>query len=89
MIEMAAVGRGSVDNRREEIRAVRVRGAGELLTFAEAPEFPERIDQTWLDAHVPGMDADQFDRLLARLRAKRWSKDEIETRVLPLRRWLP
>jgi hypothetical protein len=67
------------------IKVVQVEGMGELLRFADPPEFPERIDQKWLEAHIPAMDDSQFERLLERLRAKRWTSKEIEHRVLPLR----
>jgi hypothetical protein len=68
-----------------EIRATRVVGQGELVRFADAPEFPRSVNQHWLAKHVPDMDADTFERLLLRLRAKRWTDAEVAQRVMPLR----
>lgn len=72
-----------------EIRAARVSGRGPLIRFAEAPEFPERIDQRWLIANISGMEDAMFERLLTRLRQKRWTDAEIATRVSPLRMQRP
>ncbi len=69
-----------------EIRAARVVGHGELVRFGDAPEFPRRIDQRWLAANVPQMDVAMFERLLLRLRAKRWTDAEIAQRVMPFAR---
>ena len=47
--------------------------------------FPKRISQGWLDRNAPTMDAGEFERLLARLRATGWRNDELTERVYPLR----
>lgn len=67
------------------IRAARVSGEGKMVRFGNDPEFPASIGGAWLAAHVPNMPQDQFERLLARLRAKRWSDTEIDERVRTLR----
>ena len=68
-----------------EIRAARVVGQGELVRFADPPEFPPSINHRWLAASVPEMDEAKFQRLVVRLRAKRWTEGEIAQRVMPLR----
>lgn len=68
------------------IRAARVSGEGAMVRFADDPEFPAAIRDAWLAAHVPNMPEDRFERLLARLWAKRWTTSEIDGRVRPLRR---
>lgn len=67
------------------LKASRVAGDGRMLPFASPPEFPAVIGQGWLVAHVPTMPPDQFERLLDRLRAKRWTEQDLAERVLPLR----
>jgi hypothetical protein len=84
-LRFTLAGEAAVDGMDFTIKVVQVEGMGELLRFADPPEFPERIDQKWLEAHIPAMDDSQFERLLERLRAKRWTSKEIEHRVLPLR----
>lgn len=71
---------------RWRIRAASVEPSGPIVRFAPDPEFPTRINQPWLDQHVPSMPEERFARLLDRLKAKRWTPYEIETRVRPLRR---
>ena len=62
-----------------------VASVGPMIRFGDDPEFPARIGDSWLKEYVPSMSDEQFERLLARLRAKRWSDAELATRVLPLR----
>lgn len=68
-----------------EIRASRVTGEGDPVRFADPPEFPQSINQAWLDTNVPGMDEKTYQRLLARLKLKRWTSSDLATRVAPLR----
>jgi hypothetical protein len=68
------------------IRTARISGDGSIVRFGPDPEFPSSISQHWLDSHVPDMPEEQFDRLLARVRLKRWTKAEIASRVHPLRK---
>jgi hypothetical protein len=68
------------------IRAARISGDGSMIRFGPDPEFPSSINQRWLGTHVPDMSPAQFDRLLARLLLKRWTKAEIDSRVRPLRK---
>lgn len=56
-----------------------------LLKFGDAPEFPARISQAWLQQHVPAMREDEYQRLLIWLGHKRWTDRELSTRVHPLR----
>jgi len=67
------------------IKACRLCADGNLIRFADEPEFPQVIGANWLQAHVPSMPEDQFQRLLGRLRAKRWTEQELSDRVLHLR----
>lgn len=67
------------------LKLARIRGEGALVKFAEAPEFPERIDQKWLDANVPNMTEDHYLQLVQRLKNKRWTDVELQVRVQPLR----
>jgi hypothetical protein len=67
------------------LKASRVAGDGRMVHFASPPEFPAVIGQEWLVAHVATMPPDQFERLLERLRAKRWTEQDLAERVLPLR----
>jgi hypothetical protein len=68
-----------------EIRSARVHGSGNLVRFADDPEFPSTINQRWLERNVADMQGQQFERLLVRLSAKRWTASEIAQRVMPLR----
>jgi S1-C subfamily serine protease len=47
--------------------------------------LPKRITQPWLETHVPRLSDEDLDVLLDVLRAKRWTSDELQTRVLLLR----
>jgi hypothetical protein len=80
------------------LRASAVRCEGEIRSFVRrrssddhaslrwhGGDFPTRISQAWLDQNVPVMGEDDFAGLLRRLRATRWTADEIATRVEPLR----
>jgi hypothetical protein len=67
------------------IKASTVQGAGPLIRFAPEPEFPHPMSKRWLDETVPTMPDDAFDRLVTWLRQKRWTQDELERRVYPLR----
>lgn len=68
------------------IRAAAVAAAGGWIEdFAPPPDFPAVIDQSWLTANVAGLSSAQFDRLIARLRKKRWTEEELRERVYPLR----
>lgn len=69
-----------------EVRASRVRAQGPLVRFGDPPEFPPRISQEWLEERVPDMDEETFEKLLTRLRLKRWTEAEISGRVLWLRK---
>lgn len=68
------------------IRAAAVSPAGGWEIYGAKPKFPARIDQRWLIANVAGLDDDTYGALLQRLRDKRWTETELETRVYPLRR---
>jgi hypothetical protein len=68
------------------IRAARIANSGgAMIRFANDPEFPAKLTQRWLEVHVPDMPDDQFQRLVVRLRMKRWTGTEIDTRIRPLR----
>jgi hypothetical protein len=69
------------------LRAARiVGGEGRAVTFARAPEFPQRTTDHWLSSHVPEMPRDQYERLIVWLRLKRWTEADLTSRVHPLRR---
>jgi hypothetical protein len=68
------------------LRAARIVGEGPMVAFAPPPAFPASINQGWLDRNVPSMDAATYTALLQRLRTKRWTEKDIDTRVEPLRR---
>jgi len=62
-----------------------VGGEGRAIPFANPPEFPQRITQRWLEAHVPSMPDTQYERLLAWLKLKRWTAADLKSRVSPFR----
>jgi len=85
-LEMKFVASTTVPGTDWMIRAARVvAGKGRNVHFHDPPEFPRRIDQRWLDEHVPPMPEDQFQSLLQWLKLKRWTDQEILSRVQPLR----
>lgn len=67
------------------IKGAQISAVRDLVEFASAPEFPERINQRWLQRHVPRMADVEFERLIVWLRHKRWSESDLQTRVYPLR----
>jgi hypothetical protein len=67
------------------LRASAVSPLAPWFEFAQAPRFPARIDDRWLRRNVAALDDETFGALLDRLRAKRWTEDELRRRVLPLR----
>ncbi|HET6870892.1 MAG TPA: hypothetical protein VFH80_33590 [Solirubrobacteraceae bacterium] len=68
------------------VKAARIaRAGGRMVSFHDPPEFPRVVTQDWLRTNVPTMSEDQFGRLVARLRAKRWTDAELAERVHPLR----
>ena len=67
------------------VKASRIRGGGELARFASDPEFPSRIGDAWLSANLPAMEEDKYQRLLHRLRLKRWTDEELASKVYPHR----
>jgi hypothetical protein len=64
-------------------------GSHRMIRFAPDPEFPMTITQRWLDEHVLAMPQDAYGRLIHRLRQKRWTDDELDTKVRPLRQTTP
>jgi hypothetical protein len=69
-----------------ELRAVAVFGGQATVEFAEPSPFPRPITQKWLNTTVPEMEEQLFERLLVWLEKKRWTRQDLETRVFPLRR---
>lgn len=67
------------------LRAASVTPHGPLVRFSPDPPFPAKINQQWLEQHVPDMAPQIYAALLGRLRAKRWTEAEIASRVAPLR----
>jgi hypothetical protein len=51
-----------------------------------AIELPRRFTRTWIDTHVPNLSYRDADLVLAAMRAKGWSEDELRARVYPLLR---
>jgi hypothetical protein len=64
-------------------------GSHRMIRFAPDPEFPMTISQRWLDEHVTAMPQGAYGRLIHRLRQKRWTDDELDTKVRPLRQTMP
>jgi hypothetical protein len=68
------------------VRAVAIHPGGSWIErFADAPAFPAKTSQAWLDGHVPSMSAEEFGLLVVWLRLKKWTDAELDTRVFPLR----
>jgi hypothetical protein len=84
-LRIKAIATGAVGGAGMTLKAARISGAGDMVGFADPPEFPALIGQRWLEVHVPAMAEAEFQRLLVRLRAKGWTEPEIAQRVLPLR----
>lgn len=48
-----------------------------------AVQLPRRFTQTWIERTLPGLSAADTDLVLAAMRAKGWSAQELESRVYP------
>jgi hypothetical protein len=68
-----------------KLSRVAAQAGGQLIKFGQNPEFPQRMSQSWLEQHVPGMPEDEYQRLLNWLRLKAWTDQELTSRVHPLR----
>ncbi|HWX87568.1 MAG TPA: hypothetical protein VNX67_05290 [Solirubrobacteraceae bacterium] len=59
-------------------------------TYASYPDtvivVPLRVTQAWLQHEVPSMSVASFELLLEALHSRGWRRDEIEQRILPLRK---
>ncbi len=76
-------------HRRDEEWSIRVSAVSPhgdwIEDFAPPPLFPARIGDAWLKSNVPTMSDKKYAALLVRLKQKRWTEEELQRRVYPLR----
>ena len=84
-LAITAVAEHAIKGVNMTIKASRVLGAGPMIAFGPQPEFPERMSQRWLEQNVPAMPDEIYERLIAWLKQKSWTEEELAQRVHPLR----